>query len=152
MSSASKKVAVEFNEKDLADMLLKVMPNFHNKEPLSQYMAGALMELGETGHINGIIKLILGVNEELSYVKDMSMHMSYYSMLSTWDLDKELSQEKANAILVRNTLYLSCKILDVVPHRLKSYLVGYEYVNSAGEIKTAEAWVAEKDLEPQIKI
>jgi hypothetical protein len=107
------------------------------------------MELGDTGHIGGIIKLILGVNEELSYVKDMSMHMNYYSI---WDLDKEISQEKANDILVRGTIYLSCKILEVTPHKLKSYYVRYDYVNSVGELKSGEEWVKEKDLEPQIKI
>jgi len=152
MSSASKKVAVEFNEKDLASMLLKVMPDFHNKEPLSQYMAGALMELGDTGHIAGIIKLIAGISDELSYTTGMNMYMNYYSMLSTWDLDKELSQEKANATLVRGNIYLSCKILEVTPYKLKSYYVRYDYVNSGGELKSGEAWVSEKDLEPQIKI
>lgn len=154
MSSASKKVALEFNEKELANMLLKIMPDFHNKEPLSQYIAGALMELGDTAHIGGIIKLILGVNEELSYVKDMSMYLSYYSGISTWDIDKEQSEEKANAVIFDGSrnLYLSCKILEVMPHKLKSYYVRYEFMNTAGELKTAEAWVAEKDLQPQIKI
>lgn len=152
MSSASKKVAVEFSEKDLASMLLKVMPDFHNKEPLSQYMATALMELGDTDHITGIIKLITGISDELSYVKDMTMHMNYYSGISTWDIDKELTLEKANAILISNSLYLSCKILEVVPHKLKAYYVSYDYVDSAGVRKKGEAWVAEKFLEPKIKI
>jgi hypothetical protein len=152
MSSASKRIVVEFNENDLASMLLKVMPDFHNKEPLSQYMAGALMELGDTGHIGGIIKLIAGVNEELSYTEGMNLYMSQYAGISTWDIDKELSIEKANAITIGNIYYYTCKVINVVPNKLKCYYVQYNYVNSGGEIKKGEAWVAEKDLKPQIKI
>ena len=133
-------------------MLLKVMPEFHNKEPLSQYIASALMELGDSGHVAGIIKLISGISEELSYVPGMEMHMSYYAGIVTWDVDKDRTVEKANGLYMGGTLHMSCKIVEAVPHKLKCYYVTYQYVNSGGESKRGEAWVAEKDLVPQIKI
>lgn len=134
---------------------MRAMPDFHNKEAVSQFIASSMMDM-TSDHVGGLAKRLMGVSEELSFVKGMRAYTSIYAGFPSWDIDREVTLEKGLAKLQdenrTNDLYLSCLILDTNPNTVNTYLVEYRFITSNGSETVREAWISEKYIIPQIDL
>ncbi len=132
---------------------MRAMPDFHNKEAVSQFIASSMMDL-TSDHAGGLVKRLMGVSEELSYVTGMKACVSIYAGFPSWDIDREATKEKGlgKDSSRSSDLLLNCFILNTNPNKVNCYLVEYEFIMSSGERTVREAWVSEKYLVPQIEL
>lgn len=150
---ATRKVSIDYDVDDIAKALMTTMPNFHNKERLSRFIANCMMDHG-TASCSELIKRINGSQPEIGYPLNMEIYANDYGV-GTWRMNKDLTVKQGYGKYQTDTtdrIWVKAKIISIDPDAIKQYLVEYTCIDDNGNQSLSESWIEERMIIPLIDL